>query len=47
MVTQNMLRTHEGKYIFSDKKLLTALELIKRLIHGQKAEIAPYGRTYF
>ena len=31
MVTQNMLRKHEGKYVFSEEKIrfVTALDLIK------------------
>ena len=33
MVTQNMLRTHEGKVVLSDKyiRFVTALDLIKCL----------------
>ena len=33
MVTHNMLRSHEGKYVFSKKKkrFVTALDLIKSL----------------
>ena len=31
MVTRNMLRTHEGKYVFSKKYIVTALYLIKCL----------------
>ena len=34
MVTQNMLRTHEGKYVFSVEKMrcVTALDLIRLLL---------------
>ena len=33
MVPQNMMRTHEGKMVFSDEKIgvMTALELVKSL----------------
>ena len=46
MVTQNMLRTHDGKWVFSDKtiRLVTALDLIKCL---KQIKIASYMRTYF
>ena len=43
MVTQNMLRTHEGKNIL----FVTVLVLIKCLKHIKITEIAPYVRTYF
>ena len=38
MVTQNMLLTHEGKYVFSEKPICDWYQI---------SEIAPYVRTYF
>ena len=47
MVTQNKLRTHEVKYVFSENKFGTALDLIKCLKTDQIREIAPYVRLHF
>ena len=43
MVTQNMLRMHEGNKVFSDKniRLLTALDVIKCLIQVEKQRMHP------
>ena len=45
MVTTNMLRTHEGKKAFSDKKNFPFVTNQKPYT-GQITEIAPYMRTY-
>ena len=45
MVTNYMLRTHEGKYVFSGKntRFVTALDVIKCLEQVEKQILRPTG----
>ena len=47
MVTQNILRTHDGKKVFSDKKIrfVNTLDLIKCLTQIQSQRNTLYTRT--
>ena len=49
MVSHNMLRTHEGNQVFSDKKypICDCSRTNPKPYTGKITEIAPYVRTYF
>ena len=48
MVTQNMLRTYEGKEVFSEEKKISDCSRSKQMpLTGQISDIAPHVRTKF